>query len=73
MQTKRQTLIEVAISTLLAFVTSVMLGWLVYPLFGHKFSLLSNVGLTLVFTAWSVFRSYWTRRFFNWYFYKGKA
>ena len=65
-------MIEVAASTVFGFVTSVILGMIVYPMFGHKFSLLSNIGLTAVFTVWSIIRSYMLRRFFNWYFYREK-
>lgn len=32
MQTKLQTLIETAVSTIIAFWLSVLIGWLVYPL-----------------------------------------
>lgn len=68
MQSKMQSLIEVAISTVVGFVTSTLFGMVLYPLFGHKFSVLQNVGLTLCFTVWSFIRSYYMRRFFNWLF-----
>ena len=46
-------------------VVSVCLSFVVYPLFGHAFTLAQNVGLTLVFTVASIVRSYAVRRYFN--------
>ena len=66
MQTRRQSLIEAFLSSIAAFVTSVMLGMVIYPLFGHRFSVGSNIAIVSIFTVWSFIRSYWTRRFFNW-------
>ncbi len=68
MQTRLQSLLEVVVSTFVAFWLSVLVGYFTYPLFGHKFSVLDNMALTSVFTVWSMIRSYWLRRFFNWYF-----
>jgi putative flippase GtrA len=70
MQTKLQTLIETMISTVIAFWLSVLIGWIVYPLFGHKFTVVQNMALTGIFTVWSFIRNYWMRRFFNWYFHR---
>ena len=73
MQTRLQSLIEVAASTFIAFWLSVLVGYFTYPIFGHKFSVLDNIALTSIFTVWSMIRSYWLRRFFNWYFTGRKA
>ena len=65
MQTQLQTLIEVICSTIFAMVLSVALGTVIYPLFGHRFSMADNTWITVIFTVVSMIRSYWTRRFFN--------
>lgn len=70
MQTRKQALIETAVSTLVAFALSVLIGLYLYPLFGHRFSVLDNITLTAIFTVWSFVRSYWMRRFFNWFFHR---
>ena len=67
MQTKLQTLIETVVSTVIAFWLSVLIGWIVYPLFGHKFTVAQNTALTGIFTVWGFIRNYWMRRFFNWH------
>lgn len=72
MQTKIQTLVETVLSTLVAFVLSVLIGLFLYPLFGHRFTVVDNICLTLIFTIWSFVRSYYMRRFFNWYFHGRK-
>ena len=51
MQTKLQTLIETVVSTVIAFWLSVLIGWIVYPLFGHKFTVVQNMALTGIFTG----------------------
>jgi hypothetical protein len=67
-QTKVQSGVEVIASTSLAFLISLYVGqYLIYPAFGIKPSITSNVGMTAAFTVLSIVRSYWTRRFFNWY------
>jgi hypothetical protein len=65
MQTRLQSLIEVAVSTLVAMCISVATGTIIYPLFGHKFSFGDNVWITVIFTVISIVRSYITRRIFN--------
>lgn len=64
-QSRLESFIEACTNTGIGFVGSIILGLIVYPLFGHAFTLSQNVGITLVFTVWSVVRSYAVRRWFN--------
>jgi hypothetical protein len=68
MQTRRQTLNEVVLSTAAAFLLSAMLQhWVVNPIWHLESSMLDSIGITVFFTLVSLVRSYWIRRFFNWY------
>lgn len=64
-QTKLGSLIEAAMSTLIGFLVTLGLTPIVYPLFGHSFTLAQNMGITAIFTAASVLRGYVIRRWFN--------
>ncbi len=52
-------------NTALGFVISLALSMVVYPLFGHSFTLAQNVGITIIFTVASIARTYAVRRWFN--------
>ena len=65
-QTRRQSLIETVVGTATGFVFSILLSIVVYPLFGHSFTLAQNAGITVIFTIASIARGYGVRRFFNW-------
>lgn len=66
MQTRRHTLIEVAVSTGAAFVISALLQHLVVnPLWHLHSSPLDSLGITVFFTVVSLVRSYFFRRMFN--------
>jgi hypothetical protein len=64
-QTRLGSLIEAAINTAIGFVGSILLSLIVYPLFGHSFTIAQNVGITVIFTVWSIVRNYSIRRWFN--------
>jgi len=66
MQTRLQSLMEASSNTLIGFAISVGVGQLVYPLFGYDVTIRHNIGLTAIFVAVSLARSYVFRRFFNW-------
>jgi len=66
MQTRLQSLVEASSNTLIGFAISVGVGQLVYPLFGYEVTIQDNIGLTAIFVAVSLARSYVFRRFFNW-------
>lgn len=65
MQSRRHSFLEALAGTAIGMVISVLLGLVVYPLFGHAFTLQQNVGIMLIFTVVSVVRSYLVRRGFN--------
>ncbi|MBC7954082.1 MAG: hypothetical protein H7Z12_19970 [Rhodospirillaceae bacterium] len=46
-------------------VLALIVGQLVYPLFGYQVSLADNLGLTAIFTIVSVIRGFVWRRVFN--------
>jgi len=54
-------------------VLSLIVGQIVYPLFGYPVSLMDNLGLTAIFTVVSVLRGYVWRRVFNWLHFRGVA
>jgi hypothetical protein len=66
-QTRRQSLIETVVGVAIGFALSMVASVIVYPLFGHSFTLAQNAGITVVFTVLSIARGYGVRRFFNWF------
>ena len=64
-QSKFGSLIEACINTAIGFLTTLVLVFIVYPLFGHTFTLAQNLGITAIFTVVSVLRGYAVRRWFN--------
>lgn len=65
MQSRLFSFIEAWSGTAIGFVVSIILAHIVYPLFGHSFSFMENVWITLIFTVASIIRSYVVRRAFN--------
>ena len=66
MQTKTQSAVEVAVNYVIGYalawlITNYLLHWLGYPIRRGE-----TTGVVLVFTAVSVARTYFVRRFFNW-------
>jgi uncharacterized membrane protein len=66
MQTRRQSFIETVAGVAIGFVLSIAASFIVYPLFGHSFTLSQNIGITVIFTVLSIARGYGVRRLFNW-------
>lgn len=64
-QTRLGSFIEACINTAIGFVVSMALSMVVYPMFGHSFTLAQNFGITVIFTVASVARGYAVRRWFN--------
>ena len=64
-QSRRHSLIETVTGVAVGFVVSVLASMVVYPLFGHAFTLGQNVGITIIFTVLSIARGYCVRRLFN--------
>lgn len=64
-QTRRMSAVETVAGVAIGFAVSVCLSFVVYPLFGHAFTLSQNVGITIIFTVASIVRGYLVRRAFN--------
>jgi len=58
-------MIETVAGVAIGFVVSVAASFVVYPLFGHSFTLSQNIGITIIFTVRSFVRGYVVRRAFN--------
>ena len=65
MQSRRHSALESIAGTAIGFVVSLGVTWLVFPWFGWEVSTTKNLGVTMIFTAVSVARSYVVRRAFN--------
>lgn len=66
MQSRRLSLIETLCGVAIGFIVSVAASTVIYPWFGHAFTLTQNMGITVIFTVLSIVRGYGVRRFFNW-------
>lgn len=64
-QSKRATLIETISSIAIGMLISTLVGFVIYPLFGHAVSLAQSFWITVIFTITSFIRMYFLRRFFN--------
>lgn len=64
-QSRLHSLIETVTGTLIGFVMSLCLAALVFPAFGHAFTLSQNFWITVIFTVASIVRGYAVRRLFN--------
>lgn len=64
-QSRIGSFIEACINTAIGFCISITLGVIVYPFFGHAFTLAQNFYITLIFTIASIARGYAVRRWAN--------
>ena len=64
-QSRRHSAIETITGVAIGFIVSVLAAMIVYPMFGHSFTLSQNIGITVVFTVLSIARGYCVRRVFN--------
>lgn len=64
-QSKKHSLIEAALNTLLGFWVAVGSQYLIFPLFGIYVPFQQHVYIGLFFTVVSIIRSYVLRRIFN--------
>ena len=65
MQTRRQSLVEVLVSTALGLSISTATNYYALPLFGLEVSMPTAGAMAVLFTALSLVRSYFVRRIFN--------
>ena len=64
-QSKKQSLLEITIQTLIGLGTSIAVQLIIYPLMGIPVSLPQNIIITIVFFTVSMIRGYLVRRYFN--------
>ena len=64
-QSKRESVIESLVGTLIGFCASFATQAAVYPLYGLSVSVNANLQITAIFTLVSIARSYAVRRCFN--------
>ena len=66
-QTKIQSLIETIVNIGIGYCISVVINMLVLPMFGYYPNIAESAEIALIFTIVSIGRSYFIRRFFNWF------
>lgn len=66
MQSRRQSMIETAISVTIGYLVALVSQIAIFPLFGIYATMTDNLLIGAWFTAISVIRGYAVRRFFNW-------
>lgn len=64
-QSKKQSLKETGISTIIGLLVSLITQILVFPLYGLEVKFNQNIQITIIFTAISIIRGYLVRRYFN--------
>ena len=64
-QSRRMSLIEAVISTVVGYLLAVVVQLIAFPLFGLVVSLADNIVIALIFTTVSIARSYTLRRLFE--------
>jgi len=64
-QTKKQSLMEIGVNTVIGFTLSVAIQMIIYPLMGLDVSIGENIYITLIFMVVGILRSYLVRRAFN--------
>ena len=64
-QTKRKSLIESVIQTIIGLGTSILIQIILYPIMGIPVTFSQNLIITLVFFTVSIVRGYFVRRIFE--------
>ncbi len=67
MQTRRQSLSETAASVAIGYLVALVSQLAIFPLFGIQIVMTDNLMIGAWFTAISIVRGYYVRRFFNWW------
>lgn len=70
-QSRLQSFVEAWAGTVVGFIMSLGLSTIVYPMFGHAFTLAQNFWIVTIFTVASVVRGYAVRRVFNALLHRG--
>lgn len=66
MQSRRQSMIETAVSVTIGYLVALASQIAIFPLFGIHATVADNLMIGAWFTIISVVRGYAVRRFFNW-------
>lgn len=64
-QSRRGSAAEAVTNVLVGLIVSMIANAIVFPIYGFNPSALDNIGITLIYTAISLVRSYCLRRAFN--------
>lgn len=64
-QLKRHSLLESILNVMIGYTIAILTQILVFPLFGIQIPISSQLSIGGIFTAVSIIRSYYVRRFFN--------
>lgn len=70
MQTPKQSMIEALAGTAIGWAIAMACQIFITWWYEVNTSLVQDAWITLFFTGISILRSYWLRRFFNWFFHK---
>ena len=65
MQSKRSSMVEAVANTVSGFVISVLLNWVLMPLYGLEIRFDQALSYTAIFMMVTTLRSYLWRRYFN--------
>lgn len=65
MQTKLESFIEVALNTIIGWMTAIVTQLVVFPMFDITVSFHEQISISLIFTSIAIVRSYIIRRWFN--------
>jgi len=66
MQSRRQSMAETVASVAIGYVVALLSQLAIFPVFGLQVTLTENLLIGAWFTAISIVRGYYVRRFFNW-------
>lgn len=72
MQSKKMSLLETWMSTVVGFGLSFLVQISIFPLYGIHIPLSSDFQIVVIFTVASILRGYCVRRYFNQFTYKEK-
>ena len=65
MQSKKNSILEVFLSTAIGFIVSLILTQYVLPLYNFNVTYTQNIQITIIYTVVSILRGYFVRRLFN--------
>lgn len=69
-QSRRSSLVEACMNTIIGYFISLIVQLIVYPAFGAKFTFMDNIHIGFIFMVVSLIRSYVIRRWFEQYIHR---